>query len=510
MSATDWQRRGLGEGGAVSKDLRTRREFIGAMGGAAAAMATGRAVAQSASDVEQSMDDAKQPNILFIFSDQQRWDTLGCYGDTMGRALGMSPNLDAMAGEGVRFANAFTCQPVCGPARSCIQTGKYATETGCWRNDIALPLDAVTLPRLLKPAGYEVGYIGKWHLASTGPSINHRDKPVPPEYRGGYDGYWLASDVLEFTSHSYDGHMFDGDMNRVEFPEDRYRVDALTDYAIEYLRTRDGSKPFFLFLSYIEPHHQNDRHHFEGPKGSKERFRDSPTPGDLEGLEGDWREEMPDYLGCCASLDQGVGRIRAALDALGIADNTLVFYASDHGCHFRTRNSEYKRSCHEGSVHVPMLGYGPGFHGGRVIEELVSLIDLAPTLLAAGGVAPPSHMRGRPLQALADGAPDDWPQDVFMQISESQIGRAIRTKRWKYSVRAPVKATRENGAAAASYREDFLYDLDADPHEHNNLVREPGLASVRDELCERIKARMADAGEPEPEILPALPAALSG
>ena len=196
--------------------------------------ATGVGVLGLAGAAEKAVAKSKQPNILFIFSDQQRWDTLTCYGTK----LGVSPNLDAMAREGTRFDLAFTCQPVCGPARSCLQTGRYAAETGCWRNDIALPLDVPTVPRLLKPAGYEVGYIGKWHLASEGRDLDHRTKAIPPEYRGGYDDYWLASDVLEFTSHGYDGHMFDGDMNQVDFPEGRYRVDAMTDFAVDYLRER--------------------------------------------------------------------------------------------------------------------------------------------------------------------------------------------------------------------------------------------------------------------------------
>ncbi len=475
-----------------------RRSFLKTVGAAAAGCMTAHA------QDGQGPGAKRPPNIVFIFSDQQRWDTVGCYGaDTLGSALELSPNLDAMSREGVRFHNAFTCQPVCGPTRSCLQTGLYATETGCWRNDIALPLDAVTLPRLLKPAGYEVGYLGKWHLASTGPEINHRTEPVPPAFRGGYDDFWLASDVLEFTSHGYDGHMFDAEMNRVEFPEGRYRVDAQTDFAIDYLRSRDGLKPFFLFLSYIEPHHQNDRGHFEGPMGSKERYKDYPVPGDLAGLTGDWQAELPDYLGCCSALDGAVGRIRQELEDLGIADNTLVIYTSDHACHFRTRNGEYKRSCHESSIRVPLILCGPGFRGGRVVNELASLIDLPPTVLSGGGVVPPASMQGRPLQALAAGQTEGWPENVFIQISESQTGRAIRTKRWKYSVRAPGKHDRNNGDKADTYHEDFLYDLKADPHERTNLVRDPALAGTRNDLAARLLARMRQANEAEPVILPA-------
>ena len=456
------------------------------------------------------MPAANRPNIIFFFSDQQRWDTCGCYG----QPLEITPNLDRMAAEGVRFENAFTCQPVCGPARACLQTGKYATEMGCFRNNIALPQDEKTVPHWLSEFGYEVGYIGKWHLASghfgtfytrgiEDTEMNHREAPVPLELRGGYKDYWLASDVLEFTSHSYDGHMFDADMNRRDFPEDSYRVDAQTDWALEYLRSRDGEKPFFLFLSYIEPHHQNDHHHYEGPKGAKERFKDFVVPGDLIDTEGDWREEYPDYLGCINSLDAALGRIRDELEAQGLADDTLIIYTSDHGSHFCTRNSEYKRSCHDGCIRIPMIAHGPGFRGGKMIRELVSLIDVPPTIVASGGVPVPSCMQGRDLGELAQDTAQDWPEEVFLQISESHCGRSIRTHRWKYSVRAPKESVRFGCCDSPVYIEDFLYDLEADPHERNDLVADPDLADVRAEMAARLRRRMVAAGENEPEIRPA-------
>jgi len=440
----------------------------------------------------------KQPNIVFVFSDQQRWDTVGCYG----QALNVTPNLDRMAAEGVRFENAFTCQPVCGPARACLQTGKYATEVNCHTNHRMLPPDEKTIAHYLSENGYEVGYIGKWHLASFGPrdgEDNFRMRPVPPERRGGYKDFWLASDVLEFTSHSYDGYMFDGELNKRVFPEGRYRVDAHTDWVLEYLRTRNGEKPFFLFVSYIEPHHQNDHGHYEGPHGSKERFKDFVAPGDLTGTEGDWREEFPDYLGCVNSLDTNLGRIRDELERLGLAEDTLVLYTSDHGSHFRTRNTEYKRSCHDGCIRVPMIASGPGFSGGKVVNELVSLIDLPPTILNEGGIETPAYMRGRPLQELVKGETTDWPEEVFLQISESQVGRAIRTKKWKYSVRAPGKGGSDPNSD--TYAEDFLYDLEADPHERNNLVQSKEHVAIRERLSEILKNRMVQAGEQEPMIV---------
>ncbi len=447
-----------------------------------------------------------RPSILFVFSDQQRWDTMGCYG----QRLNITPNLDQLAAEGVRFDRAFTCQPVCGPARSCLQTGRYATEIGCFRNHIALPQDERTIAHEMADSDYSLAYVGKWHLASSGgkvgqqqiPEQNYRTVATPPERRGGWNEFWMAADTLESTSHGYDGFMFDAEMNKVEFKG--YRADCQTDFALQYLRSREGqSQPFFMFLSYIEPHHQNDHNRFEGPEGSKQRFADFDVPGDLRGTDGDWRENYPDYLGCCASLDANFGRIRQELQRQGILDNTLIIYTSDHGCHFRTRNGEYKRSCHDSCLRIPMIIRGPGFTGGKVVEQLVSLIDLPPTVLTAGGRQPLPTMQGRPLQALACGeAPADWPDDVFVQISESHVGRAIRTHRWTYSVRAP-ELSGVDYPDSDLYAEDYLYDNLADPHQKNNLVADPALADVRTELAARLIKRMTEAGETPPQIVPA-------
>lgn len=448
----------------------------------------------------------KKPNIIFIFTDQQRHDTCGCYG----QEENVTPNLDAMAKHGVLFKNTFTCQPVCGPARSCLQTGRYATETMCYRNGIALPIGSETIATYFSNNGYEVGYIGKWHLASTvmrskenvGKKCNYTVSPIPAERRGGYKDYWLAADLLEFTSHPLEGHLFDKEMNKVSFTG--YRVDCLTDFALNYLSSRDPSKPLFLFISYLEPHQQNDQQRIVGPQGSGERFKNYKIPGDLKGTDGDWKDFFPDYLGCCHSIDYNLKRIQDTLESLKMLDNTILFYASDHGCHFRTRNDEYKRSCHEASIHIPLVIKGPGFEGGQQVEQLVSLIDVPPTLLRCAGIDIPSHMRGRPLQELISGITKNWPKEVFIQISESQVGRAIRTEKWKYSVRAPDKS----GWLYAQnelYMEDYLYDLEHDLHEKKNLVNDPAYAQIRAELADILKKKMIEAGEKIPRIIPKSP-----
>ncbi len=457
-------------------------------------------------------------NVIFFFTDQQRWDTCGCYG----QPLPVTPNLDKMAQEGVIFTNTFTCQPVCGPARACLQTGKYATETGCFRNDIGLPLQEKTIAHYFSEQGYRVGYIGKWHLASNFSesandkqegvvSYDFRTKPVPITHRGGWKDEWIASDVLEFTSHSYDGHMFDQDNHQKDFPPGRYRADAQTDWALDLLdRWGQEKQPFFLFLSYIEPHHQNDHHCFEGPHGSKEKFKNFAPPGDLAGQEGDWRENYPDYLGCIHDLDDNLGRIREKVHQLGIGDKTVIVFTSDHGSHFRTRNrgleghhyDDYKRSCHDGCIRIPLVIQGPGFEGGKAIEDLVSLMDLPPTMLACGGMGKPQSMHGRPVQDLISGTAVNWPEEVFLQISESWVARAIRSKDWKYCAYAPEKnAWTESWSDV--YVDQYLYDLQNDPHEQNNLIGNADYQNVRDGLVEILKRRMLEAGERVPRFVKA-------
>ena len=166
-------------------------------------------------------------------------------------------------------------QPVCGPARSCLQTGLYATTTGCYRNGIPLPADSQTLAHYFAAAGYDTGYIGKWHLHERGTT-----GPVPAADRFGYQ-HWLASNVLEFTSDAYSTVLYDNDDQPVRLPG--YRVDAVTDAAIRYVDAHQD-RPFFLFVSYIEPHHQNHLDDYPPPEGYRETYTGGWTPPDLAAL----------------------------------------------------------------------------------------------------------------------------------------------------------------------------------------------------------------------------------
>lgn len=445
-------------------------------------------------------------NIVFYFSDQQRWDTCGCYG----QPLNITPNLDRLADEGVVFDNAFSPQPVCGPCRALFQTGKYPTETGCFRNNKMLPQNVKTLANYIEDAGYETAYVGKWHLASDGPlnqkpEIDHTTSAIPRELRGGYSGFWRTSDVLEYTSHGYDGYVFDENDRRIDFKG--YRADCINDFALEFLDQYDGKKPFFLTVSQIEPHHQNDHNHYEGPNGSKEKFADFVLPEDLKALKGNAAEEYPDYLGQCASLDENLGRLAAKLKEKGLYDNTVIIYASDHGSHFKTRNNDshkngsddYKRSCHDACLHVPFVFEGGPFRGGVHVSDIVSTGSLPKTILALAGVDVGDQMIGENLLDVLSHKDPDRPNEAYAQISESRVGRCVRTEDYLYSVYAPGI---HGGEAQDSkvYTDDFLYDMRKDPYQLHNEVQNPDYHAVKMQLREKLLSWIEEAEGYRPEI----------
>lgn len=431
------------------------------------------------------MPNSSRPNIVFFLTDQQRWDTTGAHGNP----LGLTPNFDRMAREGTWAANSFTCQPVCTPARACLQTGLYATQCNMWRNDLTLSPEYPTVARYLGEAGYQTAYIGKWHL------MKESAGPVPEELRGGYET-WLASNVLEFTSTPYDTVVYNNENQPVKLPG--YRVDALTDAAIRYI---DGHQqaPFFLFLSFLEPHHQNQVDDYIAPDGYREQYTGGWLPPDLAALGGSTYQHIAGYYGMVKRLDECLGRLRDALKSLNLLENTVIFFSSDHGSHFKTRNGEYKRSCHDGSIRVPTAISGPGFEGGGMVRQLVSTVDLPATILDAAGLPVPEHFQGRSILPLLRREPVEWPEEVFVQISESQVGRSVRTRRWKYSVAAPeISGWQVPGSNV--YEEQFLYDLEHDPYELTNLIEEQSHREVARVMRERLLRRMAQAGEALPTI----------
>ena len=361
-----------------------------------------------------------KPNIIVFFTDQQRWDTSGLHGNP----LSLMENFDHYAQEGTHLFNSFTCQPVCGPARASLQTGKYATKTGVFRNHITLNKNQKTLAQYLNKEGYETAYIGKWHLGSS--------DPVKKNERGGYN-YWLASNLLEFTSDSYDTIIYDKDNKKIKLPG--YRIDAIVDAAIRYINQK-RKKPFFLFISLIEPHHQNHTDDYPPPIGYREKYTGRWVPPDLQTLKGSAHQHLAGYFGMTKRIDEAYGRLIDSLLSLKLMDDSVLFFTSDHGNNFKTRNEEYKRSCHESSIRVPSSVIGNIFEQGGRIKNLVSILDIHATILDIAGIKN-FQSDGKSILPLVMKKNIKWIDEIFIQISESQVGRSLRTKKWKYCVNSP-------------------------------------------------------------------------
>lgn len=431
------------------------------------------------------MSENKKKNIIFYFTDQQRADT---FND------GIMPYLSEYSQDGTVFSDCYTCQPVCGPARACLQTGVYATECDCFKNGQSLPDSLPHLADCFNFAGYDTAYIGKWHLA-TDSQFNCEKTAIPEDRRGGYR-YWRAADVLEFTSDGQGGVVFDEEGNTVEFSG--YRPDCINNFALEYLSKRDKTKPFFMFISQLEPHHQNNKKSYEGYPETVDSFKDYPIPEDLTFLKGDYNEHYANYLSAINRIDYNIKLLVDKLKDMGIYEDTVIVFTSDHGCHFKTRNLEYKRSCHDSSVHIPLAVFGGGFTGKGRDERLVSLIDLPATLLSVAGIKVPEHFKGYDVTGEA------LREAVYIQISESQCARSIRTKDYKYSVAVPTYVAGMTLASSPIYIEDYLYDLNADPTERHNLIKDPKYKQVRKKLKNILLAEMKKAEDKSAIILPAV------
>jgi len=434
-------------------------------------------------------DATRKPNILLLISDQFRGDCLGCLGLN---PMGLTPNLDGMASRGVVFRSAFANQPVCAPARGSIFTGQYPARHGVVRNGVALPAGTPTLATTLRASGYSANYIGKWHLAGNGRGA------TPPAGRGGFLDLWEASNELEWTSHAYEGDLYDNSGQPIHFAN-RYRADFLTDRVERFLR--GAREPFLLVASYLEVHHQNDSDTFDPPREFKNRYPNPFVPQDLRPLPGTWPSQLADYFACVAKMDEVVGRIRGVLADTGLDRDTILVFVSDHGCHFKTRNTEYKRSPHDSSLHIPLVMEGPGFNRGIEIPELVGQVDLMPALLAACDVPAPAGVQGHSFLPLLDRQTKDWRDEVYFELSEFMLGRGLRTPQYTYAVAVPRLGGQLPGHAER-YVEYMLYDNFADPWQHVNLAGRAPYAKITDELRARLIARMRDAASETTPIEP--------
>jgi arylsulfatase A-like enzyme len=471
----------------------SRRNFL-----RGAALASGALVAGTAR-ADGAVEKTVRPNILMICSDQFRADFVGANRENPSVK---TPNIDALVARGTNFAQAVCNQPLCSPSRASFLTGMNATKTAVWKLGPELDHSLPTVATELKKNGYITAFMGKWHVSEVKkglPNDNGRGWVPPGPSRGGFDDLWEGANVIEVVSHPYEGNYWDDAGNDIGF-KDQYRVDFITDRGVAFLKQKHD-KPWLLFLSQLEPHQQNDIDQFVPPNRYADTYRKPFVPDDLRRLPGNWYSHLPGYYGCVQAIDDCVGKLVDTLKQTGQLDNTVIVFFSDHGCTFRTRLGEYKRSPHESSLRVPFIVAGPGFDKAAVIDELVSLIDLTPTLLDAVGVPVPGSMQGKSLKPLTEdpAARKAWDSSVYIQISQSICGRAIRTPDWTYCAYDPTK---EHGDAEYSTEyEDFaLYSLRDDSIELVNLVGRPEYKEVCDQLRKELTKRIVANGEPAPNI----------
>jgi choline-sulfatase len=363
----------------------------------------------------------RHPNILYIMSDQQRFDALGCV-----RPGVHTPALDRLAKEGVRFDSTYVAQALCTPSRASIFSGLYPHAHKLDKNVYDQPnalADAkynlrVVWPDLLRRAGYFTGYIGKWHLGEDNPGCFN-------EWYG-YNSlkpHWLGKKQ-----------------------ESQYRSDYETDQAIDFL-DRNQEKRFALCVSYYPPHTPYD------------------PPDKYAALYENTAFAPAKYWGGVTAIDHCVGRLLEKLDGLGLRDNTLVLFTADHGDHFGNRpGGSHKGVAYDEAARVPLILRYPGvFDGGKVRTELVSNVDIMPTLLQVAGLAIPASLQGASLVPLAAGHAPQWRKLVCTENREDGGGhsRGIRTERYKLILRE-----RETKGASSLHE---LYDLARDPQEHVNL-----------------------------------------
>lgn len=482
-----------------------------------AAAALGASKVNSLDVLTSSFQPKRRPNVILYHSDQFRWDFVCAAGQN---PMDFTPNLDTMYRRGTVFENFVTNQPLCSPSRSCLMTGQYATTTKVWRNGPGLVPDAVTIATEFKKAGYSANYIGKWHLA---PLDRVGVGAVPLQYRGGFTDFWVAANAPEESTQPYNSQFWNRDNQPVAYGDDVYRVDFLTRQAQSFLRMKH-EKPFLLVISQLEPHQQNgpcgdnDVFGFVPPRGYAEKFRSPYVPADLKALPGDWPYELNKYYGDIKAIDESLGRIFQTLKEENLEDETIVIFTSDHACHFRTRNAEYKCSGHESSIHVPLIIQGPGFDRHQKIPELVSMIDVFPSLLDSVGLPIPSTVQGQSFLPLVRDpeAHKKWPNEVFIQISGTGgVARALRTSEWTYVALAP-DADVHRFPGSMRYRDYQMYNNRADPAQLVNLagrvnfrvptdrlvhfIGERAVPEVTAHLRERLIERMVEAGEARPQI----------
>ena len=484
----------------------------------------------------------RRPNIIFIFADDHTTQALSAYKHPL--KLIQTPNMDRLAREGMRFDRCLVPNPICGPSRAVILTGKYSHLNGFFRNGNRFNGAQQTFPKLLQATGYQTAVIGKWHLESDPTGFDHWH--ILP----GQGVYYNPPMIRDGRKVQHTG----------------YTTDLIADFSIEWLKNRDKSRPFMLMSQHKAPHREwspalrhlgwNRDKKFPEPRtlfddysgrGRAEHEQDMTlektftaldakleVPPNLNPeqrkvwdayyeprndqfrkakLEGRslvrWRYQryMHDYLGTVLAVDEGVGRLLKFLDDEGLADNTLVIYASDQGFFLGEHGWFDKRWIYEESVSTPLLARWPGVtRPGSRSTAIVSVLDLPETFLEAAGVSVPADMQGRSLLPLLRGSrPAGWRTSFYHHYYEFP---------GPHSVRKHYGVVTDRYKLFHFYEPEMNYwtliDRRRDPHELKNVYDNPAYAETRGTLhaeLERLRRELkVPAQDPPESMAPASPA----
>ena len=520
----------------MSEKSMNRRSFI--QTGAAASLAALAGV--------RCQPARRRLNILFIMSDDHAAQAVSCYDGRINR----TPNIDRIAGEGARFINSFCTNAICAPGRASLLTGKYSHINGQIDNNVTFDGGQPTFPKLLQATGYETALVGKWHLKSDPTGFDYWN--IVPD-----QGHYYNPDFIEMG---------------VQSRREGYATDLTTDFALEWLKQRQGEKPFCLLLHHKAPHrnwmpaprhytlYRNTRfpvpdnffddyagrsaaareqemeiarhmllcydlkmpltpEELAAPGGANDdrMWRDGyerMTPGQRRAWDAayqpvidDFRARKPeggelalwkyqryleDYLATIAAVDENIGRVLDYLDAAGLSEDTLVVYTSDNGFFLGEHGWFDKRFMYEESLRTPLvMRYPRAIVPGRLPEEMVLNIDLAPTFLDYAGAAVPAEIQGASLRPLLAGrAPAGWRQSIYYHYYEHpgwhmvKKHYGVRTQRYKL----------------IHFYDDIdaweFYDLQEDPREIHNLYGDPASASIIAELKTELQRLRAYYREP--------------
>ena len=427
----------------------------------------------------------RKPNFLFVYTDDQRWDAMGVVQREQGERARFpwfqTPNMDRLAAEGVRFRNAFVTLSLCAPSRAAFLTGRYNHLNGVANNHTPFPTNSVTHASLMRAAGYATAYIGKWHMGGQ------RGQRPGFEYSASFIGqgkYW-------------DCPM---EINGEPTPTTGWVDDVSTDYAIEFIK-KHHDQPFSVVVGFKACHGP-----CQPPERAKDRFPDvkarpvpnlgvhaiyrNPPAAEKEKSDGTAAPRTNvnvNYFRCISAADDNLGRLLKTLDDLGLADDTMVVFASDNGFYNGEHSLGDKRSAYDESLRiVTLVRYPKLVPKGKALDEMVLNIDLAPTFLDLAGVAVPPQMQGRSWRPLFTGKTSDWRKAFLAEyFFESQ-----------YPNTPTLTAVRTTDAKLIKYpgHDEWteLFDLAHDPYETHNLVADPAhkdlLARMQSEFDRQEKA----------------------